>query len=52
MPAAVLNPASSWPDQALYRQRYRELAARFVENFKKFEADCPAEIREAGPQRS
>lgn len=34
-----------------YRQKYRELAARFIENFKKLEADCPPEVRNAGPKR-
>ncbi len=52
VPGAVLNPGSSWPDPGVYGKRYRELAARFVENFKKFEAGCPAEIRNAGPRRS
>ena len=27
------------------------LAARFVENFKKFESGCPPEIRNAAPRR-
>ena len=34
-----------------YMQRYRELASRFVENFKKFEAGCPPEVIAAGPKR-
>ncbi|MCX5794316.1 MAG: phosphoenolpyruvate carboxykinase (ATP) [Elusimicrobia bacterium] len=50
IPAGVLNPSDSWPDQARYAQKYRELAARFVENFKKFESGCPAEVRAAGPK--
>ncbi|HMK37710.1 MAG TPA: phosphoenolpyruvate carboxykinase (ATP) [Bacteroidota bacterium] len=49
VPANVLNPADSWPDRAAYMQRYRELASRFTENFKKFESGCPPEIRNAGP---
>jgi hypothetical protein len=32
-------------------QRYRELAARFIENFKKYEAGCPPEVIAAGPKR-
>jgi phosphoenolpyruvate carboxykinase (ATP) len=51
VPPHVLNPGDSWPDKAAYMQRYRELASRFIENFKKFEAACPAEIRNAGPRR-
>ena len=51
VPSHVLNPGDSWPDKAAYMQRYRELASRFIENFKKFEAGCPPEIRAASPRR-
>ena len=37
VPDHVLNPASSWPNRDVYMSRYLQLAARFVENFKKFE---------------
>ena len=50
VPAEVLNPADSWADQAEYSRKYRALASRFVENFKKFESGCSAEVRAAGPQ--
>ncbi len=50
VPSEVLDPASSWPDEASYQQRYRELAARFKDNFRKFEAHCGPEVREAGPR--
>jgi phosphoenolpyruvate carboxykinase (ATP) len=49
VPSNLLNPSTSWPDPSIYQQRYRELASRFVENFKKFEEGCPEEIRKAGP---
>ena len=49
IPSSVLNPASAWPNKGSYMQRYRQLANRFVENFKKFEAGCPPEIVQAGP---
>ncbi len=52
VPEGVLLPASSWADKKQYDQRYRELATRFIENFKKFEENCPPEIRAAGPRRS
>ncbi len=52
VPEHVLNPAGSWPDPKAYMQRYRELASRFVENFKKYEAQSPKEVLEAGPLRS
>jgi phosphoenolpyruvate carboxykinase (ATP) len=50
IPPSVLDPGSSWPDRQVYMQRYRELGARFVENFKKFEAESPAEVVRAGPR--
>jgi phosphoenolpyruvate carboxykinase (ATP) len=51
VPEGVLDPASSWPDREEYLRRYRELASRFVENFKKFEEGCPPEVLRAGPMR-
>ncbi|HUI09695.1 MAG TPA: phosphoenolpyruvate carboxykinase (ATP) [Bacteroidota bacterium] len=51
VPGSVLDPAGSWSDQKEYMQRYRELASRFIENFKKFESGCPPEVRAAGPKR-
>jgi phosphoenolpyruvate carboxykinase (ATP) len=49
VPETILNPAGSWGDKDDYRKRYHALATRFVENFKKFEAGCPPEVRAAGP---
>ncbi len=50
VPAEVLDPASSWHDKKVYLQRYRALASRFVDNFKKFEEGTPPEIIAAGPK--
>ncbi len=50
VPEAVLKPESSWSDTELYWTRYRQLAQRFIENFKKFEAGCPPEVTAAGPK--
>jgi phosphoenolpyruvate carboxykinase (ATP) len=50
VPDSVMNPSGSWPDKALYTNRYRSLAARFVENFKKFEEGCAPEVIAAGPK--
>jgi len=50
VPDSVLNPASAWPDKDVYMQKYRQLAQRFVENFKKFEAGCAPEVNKAGPK--
>ncbi len=50
VPEEVLYPARSWPSEADYWSKYRQLAARFADNFKKFAPDCPPEVREAGPK--
>ncbi len=50
VPDHVLRPADAWHDKAEYMKKYRQLAARFVENFRKFEADTPAQIAAAGPK--
>jgi phosphoenolpyruvate carboxykinase (ATP) len=50
VPADILNPAESWPNREAHREKYRQLASRFVENFKKFEADSPPEVLKAGPK--
>ncbi|MGB8647752.1 MAG: phosphoenolpyruvate carboxykinase (ATP) [Anaerolineae bacterium] len=49
VPSDVLDPASSWSSREAYMQRYRELASRFVDNFKKFETQTPDEVKAAGP---
>jgi phosphoenolpyruvate carboxykinase (ATP) len=51
VPKEVLNPGESWPDKKVYMQKYRELAARFIENFRKFEEGCTPEVIAAGPKR-
>ncbi len=50
VPDSVLRPAESWPSKAEYDNKYRQLAARFVDNFKKFAPDCPPEVGDAGPK--
>ncbi|MFN2275340.1 MAG: phosphoenolpyruvate carboxykinase (ATP), partial [Anaerolineales bacterium] len=49
VPSDVLNPSSSWPSRKEYEQKYRQLAARFIDNFKKFAPDCPQDVLDAGP---
>jgi phosphoenolpyruvate carboxykinase (ATP) len=51
VPEDVLEPSSSWGNKDEYWKKYDALAARFVENFKLFEAGCSREVREAGPER-
>ncbi len=50
VPAHVLDPAGSWPNRDLYNQRYRQLAARFIDNFKKFDTAEAREVEKAGPR--
>lgn len=52
VPDSVLNPADAWPNRDVYLERYRQLATRFVQNFKKFQAQTPADIRAGGPSAS
>lgn len=50
VPEEVLYPASSWSSTDEYWRKYRALAARFIENFKKFESGVTNEVRTAGPK--
>jgi phosphoenolpyruvate carboxykinase (ATP) len=50
IPSKVLNPAEAWPSETVYMNTYHQLALHFINNFKKYEADCPLEVRQAGPR--
>ncbi len=50
VPDTVLDPASSWVSKDAYTKRYRSLASRFIDNFKKFEEGAPEEVINAGPR--
>lgn len=50
IPDKVLDPASAWPSKEAYFKRYRDLASRFVDNFKKFADQCSPEVKSAGPK--
>ena len=50
VPEGILNPADSWPSKKAHEDKYKSLASRFIENFKKFEAKCPPEVIKAGPK--
>jgi phosphoenolpyruvate carboxykinase (ATP) len=50
VPSNILDPSGSWPNKEAYMQKYRQLASRFIENFKKFESGCPPEVAKAGPK--
>ena len=50
IPGSVLHPAESWPSKKEYDAKYKQLAARFIDNFKKFAPDSPESMRNAGPK--
>ncbi len=50
VPDNVLDPAASWPGKEAYMKRYRGLASRFIDNFKKYEDASPPEVIAAGPK--
>ena len=50
IPSEILNPATGWKDDNAYRHSARELAVKFVDNFKKLATDAPREVVEAGPR--
>ncbi len=52
VPEHVLRPEESWPEKEAYRMKYRQLGSLYVENFRKFAADCPPEVTAAGPDLS
>lgn len=50
VPSSVMNPASSWSSQEEYYKKYKALASRFIDNFRKFEDSTPSEILAASPK--
>jgi phosphoenolpyruvate carboxykinase (ATP) len=49
VPDQLLNPEYGWKDPAEYHLNAKELAARFIENFKKYEQEVPGEILSGAP---
>jgi phosphoenolpyruvate carboxykinase (ATP) len=50
VPSEVLQPRDTWTDKAAYDRQAAQLAARFHENFKRFEAKASAAVKAAGPK--
>ena len=49
VPADVLMPKNTWKDKDAYDQKAKDLAKRFKENFKEFEAFVADDVKQAGP---
>jgi phosphoenolpyruvate carboxykinase (ATP) len=50
VPDRVLDPRSTWRDPQAYDQKARELAYKFVENFKKYADQASPEVLAAQPK--
>jgi phosphoenolpyruvate carboxykinase (ATP) len=52
VPNDVLKPRNTWADKDAYDCKARELAHKFIENFKQFESKVDPAITAAGPRMS
>jgi len=50
VPSEVLQPRNTWEDKDAYDARARDLARRFNENFKKYEAGVSEAVRAVAPK--
>jgi phosphoenolpyruvate carboxykinase (ATP) len=50
VPDRILNPEYTWKNPVEYRAKARELAAQFIDNFKKYENQVPGEILKGAPE--
>ena len=51
VPDDVFEPSNAWGNKDEYWRKFDDLAARYIENFKKYKADVPDDIFLAGPKR-
>ena len=49
VPSQILDPRNTWKDKNDYDKKAKELARKFVENFKKFAHHAGKEILAAAP---
>ena len=50
VPSEILQPRATWAAKSAFDEKAKELALRFAENFKAFEADANADVKEAAPR--
>jgi phosphoenolpyruvate carboxykinase (ATP) len=50
VPAEVLQPRNTWTDKEAYDRQARDLARRFNDNFKKYEAGVSEAVRGVAPK--
>ena len=50
VPNEVLQPRNTWEDKAAYDAQAKDLARRFNENFKKYEAGVSEAVRAVAPK--
>ena len=50
VPTDILYPARAWPSEDEYWDRYNQLAASFIGNFRKLAPECPLALEAAGPR--
>jgi len=49
VPNDVLNPRNTWTDKDAYDTKARELAAKFIANFKQFDGQVALDVTASGP---